>query len=360
MNEPAPPALHVRGVVLPDEEQRDLYIREGTVTFTPVPGAATIATGWVVPGLVDAHCHVGLGAQGPVAAGEQERQARDDRDAGALALRDCGSPADTRWIDLREDLPVIVRAGRHLARARRYLPGVGEEIEPEQLPAAAVAQARRGDGWVKIVGDWIDRDSGDLASCWPAEALTDAISRVHEMGVRVTTHVFGGDAIDGLLDAGVDCIEHGTGLRAEQLERMAATGVTLVPTLVNIATFPSIAERATRYPTYAAHMRALHARAPGMVRDAWEAGVAIRTGTDAGGGIEHGRIADEVVALHQAGVPPTAALAAASWDARRWLGLDGLRAGASADFVVYASDPRRDLRILGTPTRVVLRGRVVR
>ena len=33
-----------------------------------------------------------------------------------------GSPADTRWIDDRADLPRIIRAGRHIARTRRYIP----------------------------------------------------------------------------------------------------------------------------------------------------------------------------------------------------------------------------------------------
>src|SRR5690606_40168719 len=71
-------------------------------------------------------------------------------------------------------------AGRHLARTRRYLPGVGLELEPDDLPAAAVEQARRGDGWVKIVGDWIDRGIGDLAPCWPAATLKATVDAVQD------------------------------------------------------------------------------------------------------------------------------------------------------------------------------------
>jgi imidazolonepropionase-like amidohydrolase len=355
--------LLVRGVVLPEEEHRDLYVVGGRVTYGPVaPDAAeatTVGTGWIVPGMVDMHCHIGLGP-GPVDRPEQERQALTERDAGMLLARDCGVPVDTRWIDERPDLPRIVRAGQHLARTRRYLPGVGVELEPDALPAAAAEQARRGDGWVKIVGDWIDRDRGDLAACWPAEALTAAIAAAHAAGARVTTHVFGREAVPDLLAAGIDCIEHGPGLDDELIAIMAERGTGLVPTLINVNTFPAIAERAGRFPAYAQHMRRLHARAVEMVRTACQAGVPIFAGTDAGGSLEHGRIAEEVRALYEAGLSGHDAVGAASWRAREFLGRPALEVGAPADLVVYEEDPRKDPSILAHPSRIVLRGHVVR
>jgi imidazolonepropionase-like amidohydrolase len=54
------------------------------------------------------------------------------------------------------------------------------------------------------------------------------------------------------------------------------------------------------------------------------------------------------------------ALAAGSWRARAWLGLGGIEEGAPADLVVYDADPRADLQVLRAPSRIVLRGRVVR
>jgi imidazolonepropionase-like amidohydrolase len=352
--------LHVRGVVLPDDEERDLWIVDGRVSLTPVQDAQTVATGWIVPGLVDAHCHIGVDAHGAVDEATQEKQATTDRDAGVLLARDCGVPADTRWIDGRADLPRIVRAGQHVARSKRYIRNYGVEVEPEDLVATVEAQARRGDGWVKIVGDWIDREVGDLAPCWPDDVLAAAVARAHELGARVTTHVFGEDAIPGLLAAGMDCLEHGTGLRDDELALMAERGVALVPTLINIANFPNIAAQASRFPTYARHMLALHERVDAMVAAAHEAGVAVYAGTDAGGALAHGLIAQEVQALHAAGLPAAEALGAASWRAREWLGHDGaLTEGAEADFVVYDADPREDLGVLAAPKRIVLRGAVV-
>jgi imidazolonepropionase-like amidohydrolase len=87
--------------------------------------------------------------------------------------------------------------------------------------------------------------------------------------------------------------------------------------------------------------------------------VPVFAGTDAGGGIAHGVIADEVRALHQAGLPAEAALASASWAARAWLGLPCIEEGAPADVVVYDTDPRTDLEALRRPQRMLLRGHVV-
>ena len=360
---PAAPALHLSGVVLPGGEHRDLWVTDGRLTLDPVPGAETVSRGgFVLPGLVDAHCHVGIGRGGGAVTDVEglRAQALTERDAGVLALRDCGSPVDTRVLDDHPDLPRIIRAGRHLAAPRRYIPGLAVEIEPADLVAAVRDQARRGDGWVKLVGDWIDRGVGDLAPEWPADVLAAAIAAAHEEGARVTAHTFGTDALPGLIAAGIDCIEHGTGLTEDLVGEMAGRGTAVVPTLVNVENFPGFAAAGERkFPSYASTMRRLHARSGAVVRAAYEAGVPVFAGTDAGGGIDHGVIADEIRALHAAGLPAEAAVAAGSWGARAWLGLPGIEEGASADLVVYDTDPRTDLEALQRPRRILLRGCVV-
>ena len=353
------PVLHLRGPVLvgPEEVLAQAWVVGGRLTTTRPAGDAVTVDGWVLPGLVDAHCHVGLGPLGEVDRAESEQQALADREAGALLLRDAGSPADTRWVDDRDDLPVLVRAGRHVARPKRYLRDFAEEVEPEQLADEVRRQARRGDGWVKLVGDWIDRGTGDLEPCWPRWALDAAIAAAHEEGARVTAHCFAESSLTDLVEAGIDCIEHATGLDATTLPLFAERGVVVVPTLVNILTFPRIAAAAEgKFPTYAAHMRALHGRRYDTVRDAHDAGVALYAGTDAGGSIAHGLVADEVLELVRAGLPPLAALSAACWGARSWLGRPGLVEGAPADLVVYDTDPRTDVGVLKQPRAVVLRG----
>lgn len=353
-------ALHISGRGLPDEQPVEYWIVDGAISLEPVDGAETVfSDGWIIPGLVDAHCHVGIGPGGPVDLDEAVRQAETERRAGILLIRDAGSPVDTRAFDDRADLPRIIRAGQHLARTKRYIPGLPIDVDDEmQLPEAVAAQALRGDGWVKLVGDWIDRGVGDLAPLWSDDVLKSAIDAAHANGARVTAHVFGEDALPGLINAGIDCIEHGTGITDDIIELMLAHGTALVPTLINIDNFPGIADSAAKYPTYAAHMRALHATCRSRIGAAREAGVPIYAGTDAGGMVAHGRIADEVDALSGVGLSRTEALGAACWDARRWLGAPGLEQGAPADLVCFADDPRSGPEVLGSPDLVMLRGRV--
>ncbi|MEI2777584.1 MAG: amidohydrolase family protein [Tetrasphaera sp.] len=355
--------LHLTGPVLvgPEEVQDELWIIDGRISFTaPSAGEVTRIDGWVLPGLVDAHCHVGLNNRGAASREEAEWQALTDRSAGTLLIRDCGSASDTRWIDDRADLPKIIRAGRHIARTRRYIRGYANEVDPDQLVDAVREQARRGDGWVKIVGDWIDRDSGDLAPCWPRDVVAAAVVAAHEEGVRMTAHCFGQDVLYDLAAAGIDCVEHATGLEPDTIESFAAQGISIVPTLVNINTFPAIAEPAReKFPNYTRRMLDLYERRYATIGAAHEAGMPIYVGTDAGGALRHGLVAYEAAELSRAGLSPQAVLQAAVWGARSWLGRPGIEEGADADLVVLRADPRADLAALHGPLAVILRGAVL-
>lgn len=358
-------ALHVRGVLLPDDEVRDLWLVGDQVTFTPVPEAETVVDGgFVLPGLVDAHCHIGIARGGaPITSLAQARElARIDRDAGVLTIRDAGSPYSYPELDDEPDLPRLARAGRHVAPPKRYLRDIGVEVGAAEVAATVAAQARAGNGWIKLVGDWIDRGVGDLAPSWDADTLTAAVRAAHDAGVRAAVHTFSESAVEIMVRAGVDSVEHGTGLSLDLIDEMARRGTALIPTMINIATFGGIAEQArAKFPGYADHMLALRDGFPDVVRAAYEAGVPIYVGTDAGGGIDHGLAAEEMMLLHErAGMSATDVLAAASWGARQWLGFPGLVEGGLADLTVYPEDPRRDLRVVRAPSRTILRGRVLR
>lgn len=349
--------LHIRGRLLPSDELTDLWIADGKVTFEPVAGAETIASdAWILPGLVDAHCHIGLGVEGAVDDAAARSQAALDVAGGVMLVRDCGSPKDTCFLDEDPSAPRIIRAGRHIARTKRYIRHAAVEVEPEQLVEEFRRQARAGDGWVKLVGDWIDRSVGDLAPSFPADVVRDAIAAAHEEGARVTAHCFGEQAVMEIIEAGVDCIEHGTGLLDDGIAAMADRGVALVPTMVNLANFPEYAAQgAAKFPIYSAHMLDLHARRRETIGKAFDAGVQIHCGTDAGTVIKHGRAIDEIHELAAIGGNEFA-IGAASWRARTWLRADNLTEGASADLLVLGTDPRLALDALRTPTHRILRG----
>jgi imidazolonepropionase-like amidohydrolase len=241
------------------------------------------------------------------------------------------------------------------------MPGLGIDVEPDGLVEAVAEQAKRGGGWVKLVGDWIERDAGDLTPSWPRDSLDAAMKAAHDEGARVTAHVFGEQALPDLIGAGIDCIEHGTGLSTDLVDQMVAQGVALVPTAKQLDNFPGYADAGReRFPAYADHMMRLHASRREVIGAAYEAGVAIYAGTDAGGVLPHGLIGEEVVELASYGLTPADALGAASWRARTWLGLDdNLSEGTTADFVVFDANPLEDLGVLKAPKRVVLRGAVV-
>lgn len=352
--------LHVRATILPADRPVDFWIADGRITFTPVEGARTLAAeAWALPGLVDAHCHIGLGVEGAVDRATAREQAEADLAAGVMLVRDAGSPSDTRFVQEDLGMPRLIRAGRHIARTRRYIRYLAHEIEPEELVEQVRHEARDGDGWVKLIGDWIDRGVGDLAPSFPADVVARAIAVAHDEGARVTAHCFGEQSVAEIVRAGVDCIEHGTGLDDETIALMAEREVALVPTLINLDNFPAYAAQGeAKFPEYADHMLALHERRHLTIQKAIEAGVPVYAGTDAGTVVAHGRIVDEIDALADLGGAEFA-LGAASWRARDWLRADTLTEGASADLLLLDADPRTDLSTLRRPTHRILRGRVL-
>src|SRR5438105_3324469 len=89
-------ALHLHGTVLPGGATRDVFVRDGRVTFDEQADARTVLEGgWLVPGLVDAHAHLGLASPAGDAAPPGTRVRASGRAqllAGVLAVREPGAP----------------------------------------------------------------------------------------------------------------------------------------------------------------------------------------------------------------------------------------------------------------------------
>ncbi|WP_197671800.1 amidohydrolase family protein [Devriesea agamarum] len=413
------PIWHLTGPILVarDRIESEAWVVNGRITYRKpeqeLHGRDPVdLDGFVLPGLADLHCHIGIGDAGGVVSLEEARaQAITDRDTGVLLIRDAGSLLDTRSLQDRggqgAGLPRIVRCGRHIARTRRYLIGYADEVEPDALADTCARELQRSDGWVKVVADWIDRDLGDLAPTFEADDFAAAAARVHAAGGHITAHTFAEDTLPMLLDAGFDCLEHASGLNDDTIDRVAAARVPVVTTLVNVGEFTTYAAQGERkFPAYAAHMRALHAARYERTAAAHEAGIQLLLGTDSGGVLGHGIVHDEMAELKKVGLSDVDVLQAACWGPAQFLGADtgtaerkvqpdrevqdhgeqpdwgintagcsvqpgsdaaarwnaepfGLGEGAIADLLVMDQDPRSDVRALKDLSAVLIGGRRV-
>ncbi|MEV8442896.1 amidohydrolase family protein [Actinosynnema sp. NPDC051121] len=344
--------IRIRGRALPHGEHVDLYADGDRWTTDPVPNAELVAEGWLLPGLVDAHTHPGVEAVGDALDEDVLRgHLRQHVDAGVTVIRAPGLAGEPPpWFGVDPETPRAWHAGPWLAQHGQFFDGWGRRADHAELPAIAAAQAAR-TGWAKVIGDW--RSSGEPV---PLDVMTAVVEAVHAVGGRVAVHTQQAAGGEIAVLAGVDSVEHGMLLDPGLLARMAEQGTALTPTLSVLAR--SVPEVRSRPDSEARQWYLRGARAhTALVAAAAEAGVRVLAGTDS---LPHGRIVDEVRALADAGMRPHDALAAASWDARSYLGLPGLVPGAPADAVVYAEDPRSDLDQLAHPIAVVLRGRPVR
>jgi imidazolonepropionase-like amidohydrolase len=339
------------------------------------PGDATIidcAGAAFVPGMVDSHSHV----TGPGGANWIERfndppetllavaehNARIGLAAGVRWMRDVGSPIGVDPTDGRERALALGVRDRWVGRADRpYLRAAGSwlfkrgvnpmrsavEVQTgDELLAAAIGQLDSGADLVKLYMDGPDAS----VSPWTVDEVATVVTAVHERGARVAAHagrlVGAREAVLG----GADSIEHGFELDAGVAAEMAARGTTLVSTLAVARSWLSFGATTTleRFAG-AAGLAASAARleqGEASVRLARDAGVAIATGTDFGGGsLRANQLAWEVTSLVAAGLEPVQALAAATWRGGELIGdaeAGVVREGGPADFFCVHGDPLSD------------------
>lgn len=316
--------------------------------------------GFVVPGMVDTHCHIGYSESGSVSEAEMVEQARATLASGVTVARDCGVPVDNSLAARATGLHLI-RCGRHVARPKRYMRDLPLDVDDQSvLPAVLASMAHSSDGWVKIVGDWIDRSGGadaDLMLLWDPSVLREAVAAVHEAGARIAVHAFSHRVIDSLIEAGVDDIEHGSGIDADQASEIAARGIAVTPTLRQVELFADFAAQAgTKYPVYAATMQRMYDTRVEHFQMLLDAGILLLQGTDAGGYQEHGSIAGELDLWSRWGASSQALIDASTWVSLRYLGRPGLVEGSDADLLILDDDPRADPLALARPTSVYIGG----
>jgi imidazolonepropionase-like amidohydrolase len=355
-------SFRLSGTILPDDVERDVWVADGLLRFEPADDAPTIARElFLLPGLVDAHAHLGLQSPAPQGATPRERiraSGRAQLGAGVLLVREPGGPDRlSAGLGPADGMPRVQTAGHLLSPPGTYIPGLARPVDDAGLPAAAEEEARASGFWVKVIGDFPGED-GRFAGHYRRDSLVQAVARAHGAGARVAIHASLPSVIDDAIEAGVDTIEHATMLSEAQIVEIAQRGIVLVPTLLIREGILGIAQWSGMPARDLAALEDALERQPQRIVRAVEAGVTVLAGTDAGMG-PHGRIRDEIGRLLEAGLAPAAAIGAASWIARRYLGMPGIEDGAPADVVAYEHDPRIDPSVLAQPALIVLDGEVI-
>ena len=190
------------------------------------------------------------------------------------------------------------------------------------------------------------------------EELRAIVDEAHRRGLRVAAHAHGDDAIRACVEAGIDCIEHGSLASDETLRLMVERGTFLVATTY-LADGMDVSHAAPELQAKAAEV---FPRARATISRAIELGVKVACGTDAPA-IPHGRNAKELIALVDRGMAPIDAIRAATTVSADLIDVDDrgrLEPGLLADVIGVTGDPLSDIGVTEQVRFVMKGGRVFR
>lgn len=376
------------GATIVVEEDRILAVETGRVE-PPSDVPLVEHAGTVLPGLVDCHTHlVADGTEGGLertATMEADavdevivRSLRAHARAGVTTVRDLGDLGyRTLAHRARPGLPRVVASGPPLTIPGGHCHFLGGAVRDGDLDGAVAERVERGVDVVKVMasGGFVTSGTDVLGAQFTVAELAGVVDQAHRAGRPVVAHAHSVVGIRNAVAAGVDGIEHFTGLAPggprfddDLLEEVARQGTyvdltlgsdrevqrrmpDLPPVLVELlagARSPTLDEFYGRQLTVLGRLR--------------EHGVTVVAGVDSGIGPmkEHGNVWRTVGEMVDAGYPVAEALAAATSVAAGACGLGletgRLAPGYAADLLVVDGDLARDPSLLGSPARVLVRG----
>jgi len=277
---------------------------------------------------------------------------------------------DLGWVDGPRVVPAghaITPTGGHLdptmfqAFAPHVLPltveeGIADGVS--QVRKAVRYQIKHGAQVIKVCasGGIMSHTGPAGAQQYSDEELRAIADEAHRAGLKVAAHAHGDDGIRAAIEAGIDCIEHGSLMSDETLDLMIERGTFLVPTTY-LADGMDTSQAAPELQAKAAEV---FPRAKETIRKAVARGARIACGTDAPA-IPHGRNAKELLALVDRGMTPLGAIRAATTVAAELIGVEDrgrLEAGLLADVIAVPGDPTADIGATEDVRFVMKGGRV--
>ncbi|WP_162830374.1 metal-dependent hydrolase family protein [Amycolatopsis palatopharyngis] len=339
----------------------------------------------ILPGLLDAHVHLAWdGSPDPIEQVRQEpkaltilraaNHAAANLRTGVTVVRDLGSPQGLA-IDVASAIgsgiitgPRVLAAGCAITMTGGHAHCIGREADgPDAVRRAVRQELKSGAHCIKIMasGGALDGEDGDLgAPQLSVPELRAAVEEAHRAGRAVAAHAHSLESINNVLDAGVQSVEHGTGLDATAAHRMRREQVYLVPTLSAVESVLGQARAGTIRPDIGRRIALLAEHNGIAFRTALRHKVPLVAGSDAGvPGQRHGALPDELIAMVRAGATPRQALQAATVNAAALLGVitdhGTLDPGKRADLLAVGGDPDTDITTLHDVRLVMFEGRVL-
>jgi imidazolonepropionase-like amidohydrolase len=341
----------------------------------------------VIPGLIDAHVHLGgrvpsmrPGAEPELpgtAAHFVQAELREYLRRGVTTIRFTGSSQSLAPQEARQAMrygafrgPRLLTCGKIISATapggRFYGEMYREADGADDVRRAVREQIRAGADFIKVMTT--GARSNELEDPEPVQLteaeLAAAADETHRLGYRLCAHAEGLAGCETAIRHGADTVEHGMYLhrRPDMLGAMAAAGTVLVPTLsgyyemagLGDAIDPSTAVPQPSMPPMLVSL-ARHNLDQGAatLRAAKLAGVPIA----AGGDVVHGTGLEICRMIHH-GLTAAEALVAATGTAARALGLDEhvgtLEPGKLADLLITDGDPLREPELLTDPARIWL------
>ena len=190
------------------------------------------------------------------------------------------------------------------------------------------------------------------------EELRAIADEAHRAGLKVAAHAHGDDGIRAAIDAGIDCIEHGSLMSDETLELMIERGTVLVATTY-LADGMDVSRAAPELQAKAAEV---FPRAKATISRAIARGARVACGTDAPA-IPHGKNAKELIALVDRGMTPLGAIRAATTVSAELIDVNDrgrLETGLLADVIGVPGDPLSDIGTTENVRFVMKGGQVYR
>lgn len=332
----------------------------------------------LLPGLIDCHVHLCLGAEADVNQTLREESpartllkaaafARRTLEAGFTTVRDLGY----RNHDIFELIraiesgaaagPRILAAGLAICMTGGHASWIGRQADgPTEIAQAVREQLTAGARVIKFIasgGVLTPGTSPDLAQL-TVDELTAGMREAREAGRTIAAHAHAAAGMKNAVQAGAQSIEHGTLMDDEAAAMMREGGVFMVPTLSALATTAAAGTTCGIPLSAVEKSKAMRARHQASFKKAMAVGVPIAMGTDAGTPFNHhGENAQELERMVALRMTPMAAIVATTSAAARLLGMareiGTIEQGKIADLILVNGNPLTKIELLRDRDRLM-------